>query len=481
MCTKQPTQAIDLSSLSPNCYVEQISTGCLSQFSYYIESDKQAAIIDPIRESSQYLNILKKRGSKLLYILETHFHADFVSGHYELSKNTGATIVFGPKAKPDFEITNLDDKQKLKLGSVSIQALHTPGHTLESTSYLLLDEKDSKEVQLAVFTGDCMFLGEVGRPDLAVKSDVTQEDLAGFLYESIQRLKTLDDNCVVLPAHGAGSACGKNIQSGTMCTMGRQKQTNYALNSNLNKTEFIEIVTSNLPTPPQYFFKDVLYNKSSLPSVEDIIKKSMRGLSPDEFLALSSEKLSVVLDTRPVDKVWASYIQGSIAISLKTNFAIMSAKNIQFDQKILLVTEEGQEEESILRLARVGFENVIGFLKGGIEAWKSAKLPISSIKHVKAEEALSIASKTPSRILDVREQSEFSSLGIIEGSQLNSMSNLDLSKINHSDPLYVLCRGGQRASLVATKLQQNGFKNEIGVIEGGIMELIKQGITLKKI
>lgn len=481
MCSNQKSQNIDLSKLSQNCYIQQISTGCLAQFSYYIESDKQAAIVDPIRESSLYTNILNERGAKLAYILETHFHADFVSGHYELSRSTGAKIVFGPKAKPEFEITNVEDKQKLKLGSVAIQALHTPGHTLESTSYLILDEKDSKEVQLAVFTGDCMFLGEVGRPDLAVKSDVTQEDLAGLLFESIQRLKSLDDSCVVLPAHGAGSACGKNIQSGTMCTIGRQKETNYALNPNLNKKEFIEIVTSNLPTPPQYFFKDVLYNKSSLPSVEEIIKKSMKSFSACEFLSLSSQKQFVILDTRPVEKLWYGYIQGSIGISLKTNYAIMAAKNIDFDQKILLVAEEGEEEESILRLARVGFENVVGYLKGGIDAWKSSKLPISTLRHVKVEEALATAAKEPSRILDVREQSEFSSLGVIEGSLLNSMSSLDISKIPSSGPIAIMCRGGQRATFVATKLQREGFKNELGVIEGGIMELLKNGLTTKKI
>ena len=350
--------------------VEQIYTGCLSEAAYYIESNGEAAIIDPLRETKPYLEKLEKEGAKLKYIFETHFHADFVSGHLDLADKTDATIVYGPKAETTFEKHMAEDGEELKVGNITIKVLHTPGHTPESTTYLLLDEKNEP---FCIFTGDTLFIGDVGRPDLAQKTgDVTTEDLAGWLYDSLrEKVMTLPDEVIVYPGHGAGSACGKNMSDDTWDTLGNQKQTNYALRADMTKDEFIKELTAGLMPPPQYFAKNAKMNKAGYGSFDDVLGRGAVALDAEAFEQIVEQQGALVLDTRGEDAYRASHIPNSVFIGIDGNFAPwVGALIVDLQQPIVFLTEEGREEEVVTRLSRVGYDNTLGYLKGGIEAWK---------------------------------------------------------------------------------------------------------------
>ena len=351
--------------------VKQIYTGCLFQGAYYIESNGEAAVIDPLREVSEYLNLAKSSNSKIKYIFETHFHADFISGHLTLSKKTSSPIIFGPKANPSFESIIAYDEQVFKIGDVSITVIHTPGHTLESTCYLLKDEND---IPYCLFTGDTLFLGDVGRPDLAQKSlSISKEDLAGILYDSIQnKISVLPNDILIYPAHGAGSACGKNMMKETVDTLGNQKIVNYALNGSLNKNEFIKELTKDLPNPPVYFPSNVKLNQEGYDDFELVLKNSNNPLTVERFKDLMNLKNVIVLDVRNQNEFRQGFIPGSIFIGLNGNFAPWAGSIIKdLSTKILLVCDNGFEEEAILRLSRVGFDNCLGYLDGGISSWTS--------------------------------------------------------------------------------------------------------------
>lgn len=475
------TVNIDLGKLSPNCYVEQIFTKCLAQYAYYIEADKKAIVIDPIRDISYFKDILKARDSTLKYVCETHFHADFISGHVELASETGAEIVFGPNAVADFKFTSVKHETILDLSEkIKIKVLHTPGHTLESSCFLLLEKLENGEFkELVVFTGDTMFLGDVGRPDLAVKSDLTSKDLAKMLYDSVQLLKKLPDDCVVLPGHGAGSACGKNIQTGSMSTISQQIKSNYALNDNLKKEEFIEIVTANIPTPPQYFFFDVLSNKKSITQLDEVIKKCNNPIKLKDFEKLLEDKEVVFIDSRKHSEIVSGFIKGTVCICLEMTFAIWAATLYKPDTKIVLVTEVGKEIESITRLTRVGFENILGYLEGGYETWVKAQNPVKKLSDISAEEGLKIVKENPKSVLDMRNPKEFISPGYIKDSVLLPLTELrdNFDKIESKKPLYLLCKTGNRAYVTGSLLRNEGFENELIVIKGGIDALINEGLV----
>ncbi|MDE5439842.1 MBL fold metallo-hydrolase, partial [Elizabethkingia meningoseptica] len=386
--------------------VEQIYTGCLAQGAYYIVSEGEAVIIDPLREVQPYLNKLQEDNAKLKYIFETHFHADFVSGHLDLSEKTGAGIVYGPTAKPEFEAIIAKDEEVFEIGKVKIKVLHTPGHTLESSCYLLIDE-DGKET--ALFSGDTLFLGDVGRPDLAQKGkDLTQEDLAGMLYESLMnKIMPLSDDITVYPAHGAGSACGKNMQKETVDSLGNQKRTNYALNQP-DKAAFVQEVTDGLTPPPGYFAMNVAMNKKGYESFDDVLKQGLTPLSADEFEDQAEATGALILDTRSAADFHKAFIPQSVNIGVKGDFAPwVGAMIVDVNQPLLLVTDEGKEEEVITRLSRVGFDHVVGYLKGGVAAWQEAGKETDSIHRITAEEFAQ--NYTPeSKIIDVRKEGEYS-------------------------------------------------------------------------
>lgn len=471
-------------------YLHQFTTGCLSQFSYYIESEKEAAIIDPVRDSEMYLDLLEKRGATLKYVIETHFHADFVSGHVELMNLKNSTIVFGPKASPDYSAKIASDEELIPLGKINIKVLHTPGHTPESTSYLLLNSRNEPK---EIFTGDCLFLGDVGRPDLAVSSDLTEKDLANMLYDSLKKLKSLPDDVIVYPGHGAGSACGKRIAAGSFDTLGNQKKTNYALNDNLSREEFVEIVTSGLCTPPQYFFMDAMINKKGYDSTRNIVKKSSTPINPEEFIKLfsSGDKSIVVIDTRDIPVAQKGFIKGSYIISLKIPFAIWCATLIKPEQKIILIADSGKEKEAIVRLARVGLENVIGFVEGGFEAvrdhcQKEGKddyiVSLNPVKLDNVKETIDEFSKSKNvAFLDVREKGEWTSTGIIPNSNLTSLRELEEKideyvKIGTDKTIAVFCKTGGRAAIAASILKKYGIKNVCSI--GGILNMLAANVEI---
>jgi hydroxyacylglutathione hydrolase len=466
-------------------FLKQISTSCLAQFSYYIDSEKEAILIDPMREPDQYVQILNERGSKLKYIFETHFHADFVSGHVELAKLTGAQIVYGPGAKADFEIHSAKDGETFSLGSkIKIKVFHTPGHTLESSCYLILD---SQGVEQAVFTGDTVFLNEVGRPDLAAKdSEITEKELAGMMYDSIRnKILPLRDELFIFPGHGAGSACGKKISSGGSDTLKNQRKTNYAFNENLTKEEFIEILTSNLNTPPQYFFYDVMINKRGYDELENIIKQSVKPISLTEFLKLTEEdkeKEIVILDTRDVDDICKGFIPGSVSVTLKTNYASWVGALFSPDKKIILITDEGKEKESVVRLARIGYVNVIGYLEKGVNSWTEGGKQFCKIENIEIVENINKVVEAKKIILDVREKGEWENTGVLPNSVLVSLSKLQqtLEEIPKSEDLYLLCRSGQRTLIAATLLKKNGFSNNLVNLRGGISKLLEINFQFEK-
>ena len=458
--------------------IEQIYTGCLAQGAYYIESNGEVAIIDPLREVTSYLEKVKVNHAKVKYIFETHFHADFVSGHVTLAKKTGAPIVFGPNANPSFGAIIAKDGQEFKLGEVTIVALHTPGHTMESTTYLLRD-KDGKDS--AIFSGDTLFLGDVGRPDLAQKMGVlTEKDLAGYLFDSLrEKIMPLADDVVVYPAHGAGSACGKNMMKETVDTLGNQKQVNYALRSDMTKNEFIAEVIDGLLPPPQYFPANVKLNKEGYDDIGEVLQRGKQALSPKEFEAVANETGAVILDVRHQDIFAKGHIPRSIFIGLDGGFAPwVGALVADVKQPILLVTEPGQEEETITRLSRVGFDNTLGYLKGGFDSWKNSTMEydtVSSISAAKFKKELEVSSLP---VFDVRKENEYQSEHVLQANNtpLDYLNNY-LSEFPKNTPFYIHCAGGYRSMIASSILKNRGIHNLIN-IEGGFKQIQIEGVPV---
>jgi glyoxylase-like metal-dependent hydrolase (beta-lactamase superfamily II)/rhodanese-related sulfurtransferase len=444
--------------------IEQIYTGCLAQGAYYIESEGEAAIIDPLRETQPYLERAQKNGAKIKYIFETHFHADFVSGHLDLAKKTGAEIVYGPTAETTYEKHLATDGEEFRVGALTFRVLHTPGHTPESTTYLLLDAAGKEH---AIFTGDTLFIGDVGRPDLAQKKgSLTKEDLAGWLYDSLRnKIMTLPDETIVYPAHGAGSACGKNMSSETWSTLGEQKATNYALRADMTKAEFIKEVTDGLLPPPQYFAKNAKLNKTGYESIDEVMEKGANPLSPREFEAVAESTDALILDVRNREDFVQGFIPNSIFIGLDGSFAPwVGALVTDLQQPILLVAPEGQEAEAVKRLARVGYDNTLGYLKGGIAAWKAAGMEVDEIESINGQEFAKRQKAGEIHILDVRKPGEWSGEHL-EGAQhfpLDFLNN-HMGEINPKETYYVHCRSGYRSTIAASILRARGFKNLINV------------------
>lgn len=457
-------------------HIEQIYTGCLAQGAYYIESKGEVAIIDPLREVQPYIEKAKRNNATIKYIFETHFHADFVSGHVTLSKETGAPIVYGPTANPSFEAIIAKDEQEFKLGEITIIALHTPGHTMESTTYLL---KDKHGKDYAIFSGDTLFLGDVGRPDLAQKAaHMTQEELAGMLFESLRnKIMPLADDVIVYPAHGAGSACGKNMMKETVDTLGNQKKMNYALRANMTKEEFVKEVTDGLLPPPQYFPLNVKMNKEGYDDIDKVIERGTKALSPDAFETAANETGAIVLDVRHQDDFVKGHIPRSIFIGLDGGFAPWVGSLIaDVKQPILLVTPEGREEEAVTRLSRVGFDNTLGYLNGGFEAWKKASKEydtLTSIPAVTLEKKLNNESVS---IFDVRKEGEFNSehIKVAKNTPLDFLND-HLSEFPKDETFYVHCAGGYRSVIAASILKSRGIHNVIDVA-GGYADIKKTSI-----
>ena len=457
--------------------IEQIYTGCLAQGAYYIESEGEAVVIDPLREVKPYVEKAERNNAKIKYVFETHFHADFVSGHIDLAKQTGATIVYGPNAKPDFDFHAATDGEELKVGKLTFKVLHTPGHTMESTCYLLKDEH-GKDV--AIFTGDTLFIGDVGRPDLAQKvvADLTQDKLAGYLFDSLRnKIMPLADEIIVYPAHGAGSACGKNMSKETSDTLGHQKATNYALRANMTKEEFIKEVTTGLVAPPQYFPLNVMMNIHGYDSIEEVLKRGTQALSPDAFETAANETGALILDTRDAETFSKGFVPNSINIGIDGSFAPWVGAMIpDVKQEILLVTDEGREEEVVTRLARVGYDYSLGYLKGGFNAWKAAGKEVDEIKRVSVDELAVIQKNNQDiTILDVRKSSEYLSehLVDVENAPLDFIND-SMLKVDKNKPTYVHCAGGYRSMIFASILRARGYDHLIDV-RGGFKALKESG------
>ena len=455
--------------------IEQIYTGCLAQGAYYITSNGEAAIVDPLREIEPYLDRLNRDNVKLKYIFETHFHADFVSGHLDLSKNTGAKIVYGPNANPDFEFISAYDNQEFILGNVKIKVLHTPGHTMESSCFLLIDEKGKEE---AIFSGDTLFIGDVGRPDLAQKSEMTQDELASVLYHSLRtKIMTLPDDVTVYPAHGAGSACGKNMSKETVSTIGEQKQLNYALRANMTEAEFITEVTDGLLPPPSYFGMNVAMNKKGIPSFENVLVKGMKSLSVNEFEAIAEETGAIVLDTRNSGDFAIGHIPQSISIGVSGDFAPwVGALIANVNQPIIIVSDLGKEEETITRLSRVGFDNVLGHLEGGFQSWKNAGKEIENVNRITASEFENQVKIGENKIIDIRKETEYSAEHIEEAfcKPLATINDW-IKDINPQEHFFMHCAGGYRSMIAASILQARGYRN-FTEIEGGYNAIAKTNL-----
>ncbi len=447
--------------------IEQIYTGCIAQAAYYLESNGEAAIFDPLREVQPYLDRAQKDKAQIKYIFETHFHADFVSGHLDLAKKSKGQIVFGPTANPDFEALIATDNQEFKIGNYTVKAIYTPGHTLESTCYLLLDENGKPH---GIITGDTLFIGDVGRPDLAqaLTEDLTQEKLAGFLFDSLRnKIMPLGDELIVYPSHGAGSACGKNMSKETTDTLGNQKRTNYALRADMTKEEFTKELLDGLGLPPAYFPQNVMMNIKGYDSLDTIIEKSNIGLAPREFEAVANQDDVVVLDVRNENDFVKAHIPNAIFIGIQGNFAPWVGSLLRdVNQKLLLVIPEGKEEETITRLARVGFDCVLGYLKGGISAWTASGFETDSIRSISPEEfALQLNSK--SSVVDARKPSEF------EAEHVDNAINIPLDTLNEnfqsvpkSTDFYLHCAGGYRSVIMASILKSRGIHNLINIEKG---------------
>ena len=455
--------------------VEQIYTGCLAQGAYYIESAGEVAIIDPLREVNSYIEKAKRNNAKIKYIFETHFHADFVSGHLELSKKTEAPIIYGPTANPTFEALIASDNQEFKLGNITIKVLHTPGHTMESSCFLLFDE-NGKATNL--FSGDTLFIGDVGRPDLAQNGSLTMEDLAGHLYDSLNnKIMPLADDIIVYPAHGAGSACGKNMSKERSDTLGHQKQVNYALQTQ-TKEQFIVAVTEGLTPPPFYFPKNVLLNKTGSQDITGVMKRGLTPLSPHEFEDLANTIDTLIIDTRKPEMFQMGFIPRSIFIGIDGDFAPWVGTLVRdIQQEILIVAEEGREEEVVKRLARVGYDNVLGYLKGGFEAWKIAGKEIDEIESITAHEFADIyRNDNHLTVKDVRKTAEFETAHIKEAENipLAQISEL-MTEFDKEDTNYIHCAGGYRSMVASSILKSRGYDNVVN-IQGGFGAIAETGI-----
>ena len=444
--------------------IEQIYTGCLSQGAYFIESNGEAAIIDPLREVDQYILKAKKNKASIKYIFETHFHADFVSGHLTLSKKTNAPIIYGPNANTSFESINAKDGQRFDLGEISIEVLHTPGHTMESSCYLL---RDKKNTQIALFSGDTVFMGDVGRPDLAQKSELSKEDLAGHLYESIHnKILKLDDDVIIYPAHGAGSACGKNMMKITYDSLKNQKKLNYALNSKLTKPEFIEKVLDGLQKPPQYFPENVKLNKEGYEDIDKILSSSKKLLNANKFEEIANENGALVLDVRSKEEYENSHVPRSIFIGLDGGFAPWVGELIiDIKTPILLVCNESQIEEAVTRLSRVGFDNTLGYIT--IDKWKENGKEIDSINSISAVETVKRLENKSSILIDVRKENEYKSQHVVNAHnyQLSSINNY-LPKFDEKNDYYIHCQSGYRSMIACSILKSRGIHNITNVIGG---------------
>ena len=449
-------------------FIQQLYTGCLSEAAYYIESDGIAAVIDPLRDIDEYLGIANSRNATIKYIFETHFHADFVSGHLDLATATGASIVYGPNTETSFKVTIAKDEEIFNIGKIKIKALHTPGHTLESTCYLLLDENNKEH---CVFTGDTLFVGDVGRPDLSQKAEVlTKEDLAGMLFESLQaKIMPLQDDVIMYPAHGAGSSCGKNLGKETYSTIGEQKQNNYAL-IQATKEDFVKAVTEGLTAPPSYFPINAKINKEGYESLDKVLDDGLKPLTINAFKELISKEDVIILDTRNATIFTHGFIPTSISIGLEGRFAEWAGSILSFNKKIILITEEGKEKESVVRLARVGFEKFGGYLNGGFEAWAAADEKIDLVIDVEADElAMDMPFDENMLILDVRKETEYADGHIAEALNIPLLDLIDVGKMadfEENQNIYIHCAGGYRSVIAASIIKQQGFHNIRNVLGG---------------
>ncbi len=455
--------------------VEQIYTGCLAQGAYYIVSEGEAAIIDPLREVQPYLDRADKDGVKIKYIFETHFHADFVSGHLDLSKKTGAPIVYGPTAQPAFDAIIATDNMEFRVGKLLIKALHTPGHTMESTTYLLKDESGK---DYAIFSGDTLFLGDVGRPDLAQKaSDLTQEQLAGMLYDSLMnKIMPLADDVIVYPAHGAGSACGKNMMKETVDTLGNQKKVNYALNQP-SKEAFIKEVTDGLLPPPGYFGMNVAMNKKGYEAFDEVLNKGLTELSPDAFETVAESTGALILDTRTPVEFHKAFIPQSVNIGLNGDFAPwVGAMIVDVNQPLLLLTDPGKEQEAITRLSRVGFDNIQGHLKGGFAAWTDSGKETDSVNRISAAAFTEQFKPGESLVVDVRKEGEYAGEHVEDAySKPLAYINEWIKDINPKEHFFLHCAGGYRSMIAASILQARGYRN-FSEVEGGYSAISKTAV-----
>lgn len=446
--------------------IEQIYTGCLAQGAYYIESEGEVAIIDPLRETQAYIDKAKANKATIKYVFETHFHADFVSGHVDLAKKTGATIIYGPGAETTYEIHSAKDNEEFKIGNITIKALHTPGHTLESTTYLLIDENGKNH---AIFSGDTLFLGDVGRPDLAIKSDLTKEDLAGMLFDSLRnKIMPLADDVIVYPAHGAGSACGKNLSKETVGTIGDQKKTNYALRADMTKAEFVEEVLDGIAPPPQYFAKNAMMNKTGYDSFETVLKSGDAPLNPEDFEAMANHEEALVLDVRPQSDYIKSHIPNSIFIGLNGQFAPwVGALITDLKQPILLVVPEGKSKEAVTRLSRVGYDNTLGYLEGGLDAWIASGRETDTLESISAETFAERVKNGHVNILDVRKDGEYKSMHL-ENAQHFALDfiNTKMNEVSKDKTYHIHCAGGYRSVIAASILKARGFHNLVDVAGG---------------
>ncbi len=456
--------------------IQQLYTSCLAQGAYYISSEGEAAIIDPLRETQQYIDKANSDKVQIKYVFETHFHADFVSGHIDLARKTNSKIVYGPSAETDYPCHIAKDQEEFTIGKIKIKAIHTPGHTPESTTYLLIDENGNNH---AIFTGDTLFIGDVGRPDLAITKGITKEDLASKLYDSLRnKIMILEDNVIIYPAHGAGSACGKNMSDDTFSTLGEQKKSNYALREDMTKEEFVKELLEGMPPPPSYFKQNALLNQKGYNNFDEVLEKSKKALSIDEFKNSMISENSLILDVRTQKEFINKHIPNSLFIGLNGSFAPWVGTLIKdVHRPILLIVEKGMEEEAITRLSRVGCDNCIGYLEGGIKTWEKSENPTASLESISANEFIETLKLNKINILDVRKVSEFKTQHI-EGSINYPLAEIqeNISEINSKEKLHIHCAGGYRSVIAISILKANGFDNLID-ISGGFNEIKKTDLN----
>lgn len=461
--------------------IEQIYTGCIAHAAYYIENSGEAAIFDPLREVQPYIDRAVKDNAKIKYVFLTHFHADFVSGHLDLAKKTGAKIVYGPTAKPAYEIITAADNQVFEVGNYKVKVIHTPGHTMESTTFMLIDEKGNEH---GLITGDTLFIGDVGRPDLAqhVIADLTEEKLAGYLYDSLRnKIMPLSNDLIVYPNHGAGSACGKMMSKETTDTLGHQKEVNYALNPALTKPEFIKAILTGLTPPPGYFPKNVLMNLQGYESLDTVLQRGHRALSPAAFEMLANETSALMLDTRNATEFAKAFIPNSINIGLDGNFAQWVGEMIpDIKQSILLITDNGKEQEAMIRLSRIGYDGTIGYLEGGFESWEKAGGAVDSVQRISATAFEKSYDTEKPLVVDIRKKSEFQSEHLLDAINipLNELNN-HLSEFPKDKRFVLYCAGGYRSMIAASMLKQRGWDNFTDVV-GGFAELTKTSLPKSK-